>query len=59
MAEFEFLEPNDIDEEHLMLRAQLRRFVNEYIMPRAEAWEKTGQIERSFLASWASLAFSA
>lgn len=46
MIEFDFNEPNTVPEEMRMLRDQVRRFVNEVIMPQADEWENSGHISR-------------
>ena len=44
-------------EEHEMLRDQLRRFVDEEVKPRAEAWEETGSVPRDVLRRMGELGF--
>ncbi|MGD9864807.1 MAG: acyl-CoA dehydrogenase family protein, partial [Pseudodonghicola sp.] len=44
-------------EEHRMLRAQLRRFVEEEIKPHAGAWEEAGQVPRALLRRMGELGF--
>ncbi len=44
-------------EEHEMLRDQLRRFVEEEVKPRAEAWEETGSVPRDVLRRMGELGF--
>ncbi len=39
------------DEEKLLLRDQLRRFVDEEVRPHGEAWEAAGEIPRPVLRS--------
>ena len=46
MAEFEFSEPNVLNDELRMIRAQIRRLVNELIVPHGDAWEASGEIPR-------------
>lgn len=46
MIEFDFNEPNTVPEEMRMLRDQVRRFVNEVIIPQADEWEMSGHISR-------------
>lgn len=46
MIEFDFNEPNTVPEEMRMLRYQVRRFVNDVIMPQADEWETSGHISR-------------
>jgi acyl-CoA dehydrogenase len=44
-------------EEHAALRTQIRRFVEEEIKPRAEAWEETGFVPRDVLRRMGALGF--
>lgn len=46
MQTFEFNEPDLLDEEHRMLREQVRRYVEEAVVPRAEPWEQEGRVPR-------------
>lgn len=46
MNEFDFNEPDLLDEDLRMLRTQVRRFVNEVVVPQADAWEQAGEIPR-------------
>ncbi len=43
--------------EHELLRAQVRRFVEEEIKPRADAWERDGFVPREVLRRMGSLGF--
>lgn len=45
------------DDEHHMLRAQLRRFVEEEIKPHADAWEEQGHTPRDLLRRMGELGF--
>ncbi|OYO26324.1 acyl-CoA dehydrogenase family protein [Janthinobacterium sp. PC23-8] len=54
---FEFNEPNILSEELLMIRAQIRRFVDERITPRADAWEQSGHIPRELFQELGALGF--
>lgn len=45
------------DEEHHMLRAQVRRFVEEEIKPHADAWEEQGSTPRELLRKMGELGF--
>ncbi|MFC6689237.1 acyl-CoA dehydrogenase family protein [Jhaorihella thermophila] len=45
------------DDEHHMLRAQLRRFVEEEIKPHADAWEDQGHTPRDLLRRMGELGF--
>src|ERR1700709_1990894 len=44
-------------EEHEMLRHQLRRFVEDEVKPKAEAWEEAGFVPRETLAQMGELGF--
>ncbi len=44
-------------EEHEMLRAQVRRFVETEVKPHAEAWEKDGMVPRAVLRRMGELGF--
>jgi len=44
-------------EEHNMLRDQIRRYIEEKIMPAAEKWEETGMIPREVLQEVGELGF--
>jgi len=44
-------------EEHTMLRDQIRRFVEQKVMPVAEDWEETGKIPREILQEMGELGF--
>ena len=44
-------------EEHELLRAQLRRFVNQEIKPRALQWEQDGMVPREVLRRMGELGF--
>ncbi|MET0605260.1 MAG: acyl-CoA dehydrogenase family protein [Beijerinckiaceae bacterium] len=45
------------DEEHELLRAQVRRFVEEDVKPRADAWERDGFVPRDVLRKMGDLGF--
>jgi acyl-CoA dehydrogenase len=57
MTEFEFSEPDLLDEDMRMIRAQVRRYVEEVIMPQAEAWEQAGEIPRKAFRDFGALGF--
>lgn len=57
MIEFEFQEPNILDEDHRMIRAQVRRYVEEVIMPQADEWERAGEIPRQAFRDFGKLGF--
>ncbi|ORU90858.1 MAG: acyl-CoA dehydrogenase [Cycloclasticus sp. symbiont of Poecilosclerida sp. M] len=44
-------------EEHNMLRNQIRRFVEQRVMPIAEGWEETGKVPREILQEMGELGF--
>jgi len=52
MTDHLFLEP-----EHLMLRDQLRRYIDDRIKPAAEAWETDGMVPRDVLREMGTLGF--
>ncbi|HUO92389.1 MAG TPA: acyl-CoA dehydrogenase family protein [Rhizomicrobium sp.] len=43
---FEFAEPAMLDDDMVLVRSQIRRYVEERIVPEAESWEQTGEIPR-------------
>jgi acyl-CoA dehydrogenase len=45
------------NEEHELLRAQVRRFVDEVVRPNGEAWEERGEIPRDVLRRMGELGF--
>jgi acyl-CoA dehydrogenase len=57
MNAFDFKAPNTLDESLVMLRDQLRRFVEAQIVPRADEWEKTGMIPREIFREMGKLGF--
>ena len=46
-----------LEEEHEMLRDQVRRFVEEEIKPQADAWEEDGHVPRAVLRRMGELGF--
>jgi len=46
-----------LDEEHEMLRDQIRRFVAERVHPHADAWEREGAVPRAVLRDMGALGF--
>lgn len=44
-------------EEHVLFREQVRRFVDEEVKPKAEAWEETGYVPRPILKQMGDLGF--
>lgn len=57
MAGFEFCEPDQLDGDHKMLRAQIRSYVEKEITPKAEAWESAGEIPRAVFRELGSLGY--
>jgi acyl-CoA dehydrogenase len=55
--EFEFQEPDLLDDDHRMIRSQVRRYVEEVIMPQAQAWEDAGEIPRQAFRDFGALGF--
>ena len=54
---FELNEPALLDDDLKMIRAQVRRFVDERIVPYADAWEASGAIPRSLFRELGALGF--
>ncbi len=57
MATFEFQEPEYLDEDLRMVRAQVRRFVDEVIVPNGESWEARREIPRQVFRELGALGF--
>lgn len=57
MTEFEFLEPDLLDEDLRMVREQVRRFAKERILPFADEWESSGEIPRALFRELGGLGF--
>ncbi len=58
MAPFDLNEPSAmLDEDHRMIRSQLRRYVDDVIVPEAEAWETSGDIPRRAFTGLGELGF--
>lgn len=57
MTEFEFLEPDLLDDELRMVREQVRRLARERIVPYADAWEQSGEIPRELFREFGRLGF--
>lgn len=51
MSEINFAEPIGLPEELLMMREQIRRFVDQTILPNGDDWEEEGKIPRSVFTS--------
>ncbi|MGR3710005.1 MAG: acyl-CoA dehydrogenase family protein, partial [Alterinioella nitratireducens] len=49
--------PLFLDDEHEMLRDQIRRFVAEKVHPAADQWEKDGCVPREILREMGELGF--
>jgi acyl-CoA dehydrogenase len=54
---FEFAEPDILSDELRMVRQQVRRYVDEVIVPQGDAWEATGEIPRSVFRELGELGF--
>ncbi len=57
MNVFELHEPDVLPDELRMIREQIRRYVNEVIIPQAEAWEMAGEIPRKAFRDFGALGF--
>ena len=57
MTTFDFPEVQALPDELHMLREQLRRYVEESIVPRAQAWENSGEIPRSLFREMGELGY--
>lgn len=57
MSDFDFQEPAFLSEDLLMLRAELRRYVNRAVVPNGEAWEAAGKIPREIFREMGALGF--
>ena len=57
MADFDFSEPDLLDDDLRMIRAQVRRYVAEVIVPQADAWERAGEIPRAAFRDFGRLGF--
>ncbi len=51
------LDPIHLDDQHRLIRDQLRRFVTEEVKPHGEAWEEAGMIPREVLRRFGALGF--
>lgn len=54
---FEFAEPDILSDELRMVRQQVRRYVDEVIVPQGDAWEAAGEIPRSVFQELGELGF--
>ncbi|HSW14671.1 MAG TPA: acyl-CoA dehydrogenase family protein [Solimonas sp.] len=57
MAAFEFAGPSDLDEDLLMIRDQIRRFVEAEVIPHGDQWEVDGYVPRHIFKSLGELGF--
>lgn len=57
MSEFEFNEPDVLGEDLRMVRDQVRRYVNEVIIPQGDEWEAKGEIPRSVFRDLGAMGF--
>lgn len=57
MSEFEFNEPDVLGEELRLVRAQIRRLVDERIVPNGDGWEEAGAIPRALFVEFGRLGF--
>lgn len=57
MTEFEFAEPDSLGEDLRMVRQQVRRFVNEVIVPNGDEWEARGEIPRDVFRQLGEMGF--
>ena len=52
-----FSEPDIVDEDLRMVREQLRRYVDEVIVPNGDAWEASGEIPRHVFTDLGAMGF--
>ncbi len=57
MIEFEFKEPDLLSEDLRMIREQLRRFVQQKIVPFGDEWEAKGEIPRALFRELGAMGF--
>jgi acyl-CoA dehydrogenase len=57
MVQFDLNEPDVVDSDLRMAREQIRRFVNEVIVPQGDSWEIAGQIPRQAFEQFGALGF--
>ena len=57
MTEFEFNEPDFLGEDLGMVRQQVRRFVNEVIVPNGDEWEAKGEIPRQVFTQLGAMGY--
>jgi len=57
VSEFEFNEPEVLGDELRMVRDQIRRFVDDRIVPNGDVWEEAGAIPRELFSEFGRLGF--
>jgi acyl-CoA dehydrogenase len=57
MPEFELADSNLVDDDLRLIRAQIRRYVNDVIVPQGDAWEAAGEIPRQVFRDLGALGF--
>ncbi len=57
MTEFEFKEPTLLDDDLQMVRRQLRRFVQDRIIPFGDDWEAAGEVPRSLFRDLGAMGY--
>ncbi len=56
-TEFHFSDPAAVTEELRMMRSQVRRFVEQEVIPHGEQWERAGKIPRDIFRKMGALGF--
>ncbi|MGQ0699346.1 MAG: acyl-CoA dehydrogenase family protein [Panacagrimonas sp.] len=57
MPSFEFMEPAHLNEDLVMIRDQVRRFVDDVVVPNGEQWEQDGLVPREVFRQMGALGF--
>ena len=57
MPEFELADSRLVDDDLRLIRAQIRRYVNDVIVPQGDAWEAAGEIPRQVFRDLGALGF--
>ncbi len=57
MPEFELADSNLVNDDLRLIRSQIRRYVNEVIVPQGDAWEAAGEIPRQVFRDLGALGF--
>ncbi|MGQ0697004.1 MAG: acyl-CoA dehydrogenase family protein [Panacagrimonas sp.] len=57
MPAFEFMEPATLGEDLAMLRASVRRFVEQVVIPNGDQWEQDGRVPREIFRQMGKLGF--